>query len=102
MASATLRLTRRWGGVVYGRRPFQISVDGAVVGSISSRQSIDLPVEPGHHTLRLGSGRHLSPERAFDVEEGEVVTYWCRGAGLWPMYLAALVKPDLWIRLKAE
>lgn len=36
MATATLRLTRKWGGMVYGGRPFEISIDGTAVGSLRS------------------------------------------------------------------
>lgn len=102
MATATLRLTRRWGGWVYGSRPFEISLDGKVVGSISNDQTAELPVEPGRHTLQMGAGRHISPVRSFDVDDGETVSFWCRGQMLCPLYFAALIKPDLWITLKQD
>lgn len=48
MASATVRLTR---GAFEGQRhPFEILLDGTVVGSLSRRETVELPVEPGHHT----------------------------------------------------
>jgi len=99
MATATLRLTRKWGGVVW-TRPYKVSVDGAMVGSIAARETQELPVEPGHHEVQVGTGRHISPARAFDVGEGDVATFWCRGAMLWPVYLASVFKPDLWITLQ--
>jgi hypothetical protein len=102
MASATLTLTRRWAGLVYRNRPFEISLDDNVVGSIAGQQTLELPVDPGHHTLQMGSGRHISPERSFDVTDGDVISFWCRGALLWPVYVASLIKPDLWITLKRE
>ncbi|MGH2719174.1 MAG: hypothetical protein ACRDJU_11410 [Actinomycetota bacterium] len=98
--AATLKLNRKWGGLVYAQSDFDISIDGAVVGSIGVRETKELAVDPGHHVLRMGRGRHLSPERSFDVGEGDVVSFWCRGTFLWPVYLAALLKPDLWISLK--
>ncbi|HVC35236.1 MAG TPA: hypothetical protein VNL16_17110 [Chloroflexota bacterium] len=94
---ATLRVTRRYGGVVYARSPFAIALDGRVIGAVASEQTVELPIAPGQHTLRLGAGRHVSPTRAFAVDPGEVVSFWCRGQMLWPLYFAALVKPDLWI-----
>jgi hypothetical protein len=57
---------------------------------------------PGHHTLRLGQGRHRSPERSFDVAQDEVVGFSCHGPRIGAMLLAALVKPDLWISRTRE
>ena len=54
------------------------------------------------HTLRLNSQRHHSPERSFEAAEGQVVRFSCRGAMIWPQYVAALIKPDLWISLKQQ
>lgn len=98
--AATLKLTRKWGGLLFANSGFDISIDGAVVGSIRVKETKELPVDPGHHVLRMGSGRHLSPLRSFDVSQGDVVNFWCRGIFLWPLYLVALFKPDLWITLK--
>lgn len=97
---ATLRVTRRYGGLVYARSSFAIVLDGQVIGAVASEQTVELPIAPGQHTLRLGAGRHISPIRTFAVDPGEVANFWCRGQMLWPLYLAALVKPDLWIALK--
>ena len=100
--TATLKLSRRWGGAIDRSREWQIVMDGNVVGSIASQKTVELPVEPGHHTLQLGSHRHFSPERSFEVADGQVVSFWCRGAMVWPMYVAALIKPDLWISLRQD
>lgn len=99
MASGTLSITRRWGGMLYPG-PFPISLDDRQVGTVNSQETVELPVEPGRHTVRVGSGRHLSPTRTFEIAEGEMVSFWCRGTMLWPVYLAALIKPDLWIKLR--
>jgi ABC-type transport system involved in multi-copper enzyme maturation permease subunit len=98
--TATLALSRRWGGLIDRNREWQIEIDGDVVGSIASHKTVEFPVEPGRHTLHLSSHRHFSPLRSFDAADGQVVNFWCRAARVWPMYLAALVKPDLWISLK--
>jgi hypothetical protein len=52
--------------------------------------------------LRLGSGRHRSAERSFDVAQDHVVGFRCHGPRIWPTLVAALVKPDLWISLRRE
>jgi hypothetical protein len=99
MADCTLSITRRWGGVVY-TGPYPVSVDGKPVGQIRSQETMELPVESGRHTVKLGSGRHISPTRTFEIADGEMVSFWCRGTMMWPRYLAALIKPDLWIILR--
>jgi hypothetical protein len=101
MAAATLRLSRRWGGTGNDRE-WGMEIDGSVVGSIAYRQTVELPIEPGHHTLRLSGGGHVSPLRSFDTADGDVVSFRCRSALVWPVMVAALVKPDLWISLKLE
>ena len=102
MAAATLRLTRKWGGLADRAAAWQIVLDGDVAGTIAKAQTVELPVEHGHHTLRLDSPRHHSPERSFYAEEGQAVVFSCRAAMFWPQYVAALIKPDLWISLKRE
>ncbi len=101
MAATKLRLSRRWGGILT-KRDWEVQVDGKKVGSIAYRQSIELRIAPGHHTLRVGSRRQVSPVRSFDVAKGEVVSFWCRSVLFWPVMLAAFVKKDLWINLKPE
>jgi len=98
--ATTLRLTRRWGSVS-DRGKWQIIVDGAAAGSIAKSETVEIPVEPGRHTLRVKrSERFLSKERSFEAGDGELVSFSCRSAMLWPQYVAALVKPDLWISLR--
>lgn len=70
------------------------------MGSIGGRKTVEVPVEPGRHTLHLSSHRHCSPQQSFEAADGQVVSFWCHAARVWPVYLAALVKPDLWISLK--
>lgn len=97
--AATLKLTRGFG---LTRQPFEITLDGAAVGTVPRHESVELSIDAGHHTLRLGSGRRISPERAFDASDGETISFACHGAAIWPIYLASLVKPDLSIALKRE
>ena len=107
--SATLTLTRTRFGIGIGplidkmAGEWQVIVDGTVAGSITRQETVEVPVEPGHHTLRLRkSRRFLSPERSFEAADEAVTRFHCRLAMLWPQWLAALVKPDLWIALRQE
>lgn len=117
VASTTLRLTRKAEGVsaVLALNPafayatadrkvaWQITLDGAVVGTIAAGQTVELPIEKGYHTLRLNSDRHHSPERSFEAADGQVVGFTCRTAvAFWPVHVAAAIKPDLWISLKQQ
>jgi hypothetical protein len=104
VSEATVRLVRTWSGIGIGAQSEQwnIAIDGIVVGSIANKETVEVAVEPGHHTFRLGSGRHRSAERSFDVAQDEVVGFSCNGPRFWPQLLAALVKPDLWITLHRE
>ena len=102
MAAATLRLTRKWGGLTDRAVAWQIVLDGDVAGTLATAQTVELPIEHGNHTVRLSSQRHHSPERSFYAEEAQVVSFSCRAAMFWPQYVAALLKPDLWISLKQE
>jgi hypothetical protein len=97
-------LVRTWSGIGIGAQSEQwnIAIDGIVVGSIANKETVEVAVEPGHHTLRLGSGSHRSAERSLDVAEDEVVGFRCHGPRIWPMLVAALVKNDLWISLRRE
>jgi hypothetical protein len=98
--SATMKLSRRLGGAAYATTKWPISIDGNVVGSVGHGETLEIPVKPGHHTLRLGSKRHLSPEQSFLATEGEVVSFDCRGRFTVGIWVVALFKPDLWISLR--
>lgn len=100
--SGTLKLTREGSGIELRRGTFEISVDGKSVGSIESHETIETPLEPGQHTLRIWAGRYSSREHAFSVADGEVVNFRTHGAMVWPRYVASIVKPDLGISLKHE
>jgi hypothetical protein len=99
MDDATLTLAGILGGS--GSHVVQIII-GIVVGSIANKETVEVAVEPGHHTLRLGSGRHRSAERLLDVAQDEVAGFSCHGPRFWPKLVAALINPDLWISLRPE
>ena len=101
--SATLRLTRNVGLPPELRRGrFEISVDGKPVGSLANHDTIQTQIEPGRHDLVVRRGRYSSRTRTFDAADGEVVTFQCGGARIWPTYVASIVKPDLGISLRPE
>ena len=101
MTTATLALTRTMR--IFGRRhAWQILLDGKPAGSIANDQVVELPVEPGQHSLRLSSGRFTSPERQFGAADGEVVRFTCRAPLLWPQAAVAVIVPGLWISLRQD
>jgi hypothetical protein len=101
--TAELRLSRQWGSYAVRGKSWQVIVDGEAVGSIGHRQTIELPVDPGEHTLRVkASERYISRERRFEAVDEQVVNFRCHGPVALPMLLAALVKPDLWVTLRQE
>lgn len=79
-----------------------MSIDGTNSGTINYGDKIELPVEAGHHTLRIRAGRCSSQNRSFDVVDGDVVYFRCHGAMVWPRWLLSFAKPDLAIALKEE
>jgi hypothetical protein len=103
MASATIRLTRQAAfGFELRRGTFGVWIDGNDAGSIEWNETTELPIEPGHHTLRIRAGRYSSREASFDVADGDAVNFRCHGAMLWPRYVASIVKPDTAISLTRD
>jgi hypothetical protein len=101
MTTATLALRRK--ALFFDRgQKWQIMIDGKSAGSIADDDGARLPVEPGHHTLRLSSGRFTSPERSFDAADGEVVSFTCHAPRMWPQAAAAVIVPGRWISLRQE
>jgi hypothetical protein len=101
--SATLRLTREVSfGIELRRGQFDVSVDGDIIGSIDKDGAVEVPLEPGRHTLLVRHGRYTSRDQSFDVSDGEVATFRCHGARIWPIYVASIVFPELAITLKRE
>ncbi len=101
MSEGTLRLERVWSGMGIGGQGegWQIEVDGQRVGTLATREVVEVAVAPGRHTVQLRSGRYRSPERPFEVGESETADFTCHGPRYWPLALASLFKPDLWISL---
>jgi hypothetical protein len=96
---ATLELTHRAIGAEVRRGRYDIEVDGKHVGSVELNQTVEIPIEPGRHTLQLRNGRNSSRTKGFDAAEGETVTFRCTGKSILPIFLASFVVPGLALSL---
>jgi len=101
--SPTVILERATSGVMELRRGrFEIVLDGNPAGSIDRNQTVELPVEPGSHTLQVRTGRYSSHAQSFDAADGTNIRFRCNGAILWPQYVASLLAPTIGLKLKHE
>jgi ABC-2 type transport system ATP-binding protein len=110
MATATLRLTRssRQRDSETTGRPWRVLLDGVAVASLEASGTLEVATEPGHHSLRVALTSHRrSPQRTFDVAEGEVVGFSCRPRSPSPIVFTRwlvwfLVLHDRWIGLERD
>jgi hypothetical protein len=100
--SATLKLTHRTVGVEIRRGTYVVVVDGSPAGSLELNETIDMPVEPGHHTVQVRSGRNSSPTKTFDAAEGETIAFRCGGKSILPIFLLSFIVPSLALSLHRE
>jgi hypothetical protein len=99
---ASLKVTRQGAGIELRRGTFDIQLDGRSAGPITRDQTVEAPLEPGHHTVQIRKGRYSSQAHSFDIADGETINFRTHGAMVWPRYVASIVKPDLAISLKRE
>ena len=100
--AATLTVTHKAIGVEVRRGTYDVVLDGERVGSLEMNDTIELPIEAGHHTLQVRNGRNLSRTQAFDAAEGQVVAFRFSGKRFLPLFLASFVVPSLALKLKRE
>jgi hypothetical protein len=100
--SATLKLTHKAIGLEVRRGTFDVVVDGERVGSVEMNETIEIPIDAGHHTLQVRNGRNLSRTLTFNAVEGEVVAFRCTGKRFLPIFLASFVVPRLALSLRPE
>jgi hypothetical protein len=100
--SATLKLTHKAIGAEVRRGPYDVVLDGRQVGSVEMNSTVEIPFEPGRHTLQVRNGRNLSSTQAFDAAEGEIVAFRCTGKRFLPIFLASFVIPSLALKLVRE
>jgi hypothetical protein len=75
--AATLRLTHKAFGVEVRRGTYDIVVDGQHAGSVEMNDTIEIPIEPGRHTLQVRNGRKSSRTRTFDAANSQTVAFRC-------------------------
>ena len=97
--TATLKMTHKAIGVEVRRSTYDIVVDGQRAGSLEMNDTIEIPVEPGRHTLQIRSGRMSSGTETFDVAEGDAVAFRCTGKRFLPIFLASFLVPKLALKL---
>ncbi len=97
--SATLKLAHKAIGAEVRRGPYDVVVDGELVGSVEMNRTIEIPVESGSHTLQVRNGRESSSAETFDVAEGEIVAFRCTGKRFLPIFLASFILPRLALKL---
>jgi len=98
--AATLRLTHKAIGVEVRRGTYDIVVDGQRAGSVEMNDTIDIPIDPGRHTLQVRNGRNSSRTQTFEAGESQTVAFRCTGKSFLPTFLASFVVPSLAIQLR--
>jgi hypothetical protein len=96
---ATLKLTHKAIGAEVRRDAYEVVLDGQQAGSVEMNKTIEIPVEPGRHTLQVRDGRKLSSTETFNAAEGETVSFRCTGKRFLPIFLASFVAPKLALKL---
>jgi hypothetical protein len=100
--TATLKLTHKTIGVEVRRGTYDVVLDGKPAGSLELTDPIEIPVEPGHHTLQVRNSRNASRTKTFDAAEGETVAFRCSGKRILPIFLLSFVVPSLALSLRRE
>jgi hypothetical protein len=98
--SATLKLTHKAIGAEVRRGTYDAMLDGKRAGSVELNETIDIPVEPGRHTLQVRNGRNSSRTKTFDAADG--VAFRCTGKSILPIFLLSFVVPSLALSLHRE
>ena len=100
--TATLKLTHKAIGAEVRRGTYDVVLDGERVASLELNDPIEIPVEPGRHTLQVRNGRNSSPTKTFDAADGETVAFRCTGKSILPIFLLSFVVPSLALSLHRE
>ena len=100
--AATLKLTHSATGVEVRRGTYDVELDGERVASLELNDPIEIPIEPGRHTVQVRNGRNSSRTKTFDAAEGETVAFRCSGKSILPIFLLSFVVPSLALSLHRE
>jgi len=102
--SSVVKIRRKKNLWVDSSRFYEIILDGENVGNISPSQTISVPVEPGHHSLRMKLDWGGSEEINFSIGSGEEITFECESNVSGPKMLLILYyvifRPNNWVSLK--
>jgi len=71
--TATLKMTHKAIGVEVRRGTYEIVVDGQRAGSLEMNDTIEIPAEPGRHTLHLRLAENSSRTQTFEAAESQTV-----------------------------
>jgi len=82
------------------RGTYDVVVDGARIRSVEMNDTVEIPIEAGHHTLQVRDGRNLSRTLTFDAVESQVVAFRCTGKRFLPIFLVSFVVPRLALSLR--
>jgi hypothetical protein len=100
--SATLKLTHKAIGAEVRRGTYDVVVDGERAGSVEMNDTIEVPIEPGHHTLQVRNGRNLSRTLTLDAAEGQGAAFRTTGKRFLPIFLVSFLVPRLALSLRPE
>jgi hypothetical protein len=100
--TATLKMTHKAIGVEVRRGAYDVVVDSQRAGSLGMNDTIEIPVEPGRHTVQIRSGRSSSRTQAFEAADGQTIAFRCTGKSFLPIFLASFVIPSLALQLRRE
>ena len=98
--AAALRLTHKAVGVEVRRGTYTTVLDGQRAGSVQMNDTIEIPIEPGRHTLQVRNGRNSSRTPTFEAADSQTVAFRCTEKSFLPIFLASFVAPSLAIQLR--
>jgi hypothetical protein len=100
--TATLKMTHKSIGVEVRRGTYEIVVDGQHAGSLDMNDTVEIPIEPGRHSVQVRSGRKSSRTHTFEAADGQTVAFRCTGKSFLPIFIASFVVPSLALHLRRE
>jgi hypothetical protein len=97
--AATLKVIHKAIGAEVRRGTYDVVVDGDRVGSVEMNDTLEIPLEPGPHSVQVRDGRKSSGAQTFQAAEGDVIAYRCTGKRFLPIFLASFLAPSLALAL---
>ena len=75
-------------------RTYRVRIDGNLAGKIAAGKTVDFPVPPGEHLIRLTLDRFWGTRVVtLQVREGELVEFTCRPPAMWLVGLTSMMWP---------